>query len=190
MLWIVNILVSLLMAWFSTPGFQQTAQLIYKAEQLLPYERVQSFTSALDSLKPAPPSLGVPLLRARAQAYLQINSFDAAIDDITAAIQQVETPHALAALITLRGQAILYLYEWDNVLAEYNAAIRIAPDYPDVYFYRAVLYYSALNDRVPREDALADFETYLRLAPQGELAPQAEQYADLIRIELDTLNAP
>jgi tetratricopeptide (TPR) repeat protein len=95
----------------------------------------------------------------------------------------------VAALYTLRGQMWLLLYEWDRVLADYDTAIEIDPSYPDAYFYRGVLYYSVLQAGLAwREDALADFEHYLELAPDGDLAEQAQDYADAIRRELDVLN--
>lgn len=95
----------------------------------------------------------------------------------------------IAELYTLRGQMWLLLYEWDRVLEDYNTAIDLAPAYPDAYFYRGVLYYSVLQAGLTwREDALADFEYYLELAPDGTLLDQAQDYADTIRRELDALN--
>jgi tetratricopeptide (TPR) repeat protein len=196
MFWIVNTFFSLLMAWFSFPAVQQVAHTLYKAESLPPHSRILALTDTLTTLDANPSLLNLRtfVLRSRSEAYLQINDFDSAIEDLTQAIHQLDAqqahPRTIAAVMVLRGQAILYLYEWDNVLAEYNAALALAPDYAPAYFYRGILSYSALTDRIPREDALADFETYLLLSPNGTFANQAQQYADLIRIELDALNAP
>jgi tetratricopeptide (TPR) repeat protein len=74
-------------------------------------------------------------------------------------------------LYTLRGQMYLYLYEWDQVLADYNTAIELDPAYADAYYYRAVLYYT----RNELNLALADFQHYLDLAPDGDHAQQAAQ---------------
>ena len=83
----------------------------------------------------------------------------------------------------------LLLYEWDEVLDDYNRAMELDPTYPDAYFYRGVLYYSVLQAGLTwREEALADFEQYLALAPEGDLAEEARDYADTIRIELTAIN--
>src|SRR6185369_12412372 len=92
-------------------------------------------------------------------------------------------------LYTLRGQMYLYLYQWDNVLADYNQAIELDPTYPDAYFLRGVLYYSILQTGAEHyPDALADFQRYLELAPNGEHAAEAQKYTDQIQAQQDTLN--
>ena len=59
----------------------------------------------------------------------------------------------------------------------------------DAYFHRGVLYYSVLQTgQALREDALADFRRYLALAPDGEYAAQARDYAGRIEAELAALN--
>ena len=88
-----------------------------------------------------------------------------------------------------RGQLYLNLYEWDESLEDFNTAIALAPDYADAYFHRGVLYYSVLQTgQALREDALADFRHYLALAPDGEYAAQARDYAGRIEAELAALN--
>lgn len=128
-----------------------------------------------------------------AQLDALIFDYDLAISQMTTAIETAEShqfaPEALAELYTLRGQLKLLLYEWDNVLADYNHALEIAPDYADAYFYRGLLYYSALTDQIPREVALADFETYLVLAPDGLHAETAQQYITVIQAEMSALDS-
>ncbi|MBZ0300885.1 MAG: tetratricopeptide repeat protein [Anaerolineae bacterium] len=91
-------------------------------------------------------------------------------------------------LYILRGQMNLYLYEWDQSLADYNTAIELAPEDADAYFQRGVLYYSILQTgQELREEALADFKHYLELAPDGPYANQAQEYAVKIEAELAAL---
>jgi tetratricopeptide (TPR) repeat protein len=122
----------------------------------------------------------------RAQLYILISDYDSAITDMDAAITlDAKNP----ALYSLRGQIYLNLYEWDKSLDDFNRAIELAPEYADAYFQRGVLYYSILQTgQELREEALADFRHYLELAPDGEHAEQAREYAAKIEAELATLN--
>lgn len=127
----------------------------------------------------------------RAHQHALDSQADAAIAELDRAIEQAER-HALpsaerARLYALRGQMVLLLYEWDRVLEDYNAALELAPGYADAYFYRGILFYSAMPGGLNREDALADFEHYLQLEPDGPYAADATRYAESIRLELDAL---
>lgn len=130
----------------------------------------------------------------RAQFYALTFDYDAALADLNTALDLYYTtvsspfdvdPAILAPLYVQRGQIYLLLYEWDQVLNDYNTALQLDPDYADVYYYRGVLYYTV---RVDRANALADFEQYLALAPDGDLAAEASRLADQIRGELEALN--
>jgi tetratricopeptide (TPR) repeat protein len=132
-------------------------------------------------------------LAVRAQFHALNNDFDAALADINTALDlyydSVDSPFdvdpaILAPLFVQRGQIHLLLYEWDKVLEDYNTALQIDPDYADPYYYRGVLYYSV---RFERENAIPDFERYLELAPEGELAEKAQQYLTDIQAELEAL---
>lgn len=90
----------------------------------------------------------------------------------------------LAELYVILGETILLRYEWDRALNTFNTAIELAPDYADAYFYRGLTHYTLVN----REAALADFEHYLELAPEGIRAAEAQQSVESIRIELEALN--
>ncbi|MFN8373314.1 MAG: tetratricopeptide repeat protein [Anaerolineae bacterium] len=79
-------------------------------------------------------------------------------------------------LYVLRGNITLLIYEWDRVLADYNAAIELSPDYADAYFYRGILFYT----RAEYQPALDDFARYLELAPDGEHAADAATYIEEI----------
>lgn len=82
----------------------------------------------------------------------------------------------LADLYLLRGQHRLYLYEWDAVLADYNAALALEPAPPRAYYYRGLLYYTQ-NARQRAADDLARFLD-LETDPNSPLIPLAEQYLD------------
>jgi len=116
---------------------------------------------------------------------LQTNQFDEARALATIAVRlDPDDP----AHYTLRGQVSLALYEWDQALEDYNTALDRNATYAPAYFHRGVLYYSILQTGLTtREAALSDFETYLRIAPQGAYAQSATRYADSIRRELETL---
>jgi tetratricopeptide (TPR) repeat protein len=124
-------------------------------------------------------------LTSRAQLYALAERYDNAISDLNTAIQLTpDNPE----LYTLRGQMYLYLYEWDNVLADYNKAIELDPTYADAYFLRGVLYYSILQTGAEHyPDALADFQRYLQLAPDGDHAADAQKYADQIQAQQNSL---
>lgn len=122
----------------------------------------------------------------RAEFYALASRYDDAVTDLTAAIEiEPENPE----LYTMRGQMYLYLYEWDSVLADYNTAIELDPAYADAYFFRGILYYSILQTgQELRPEALADFQYYLELAPDGTHAAEAARYAATIQAELDALD--
>jgi tetratricopeptide (TPR) repeat protein len=107
--------------------------------------------------------------------------YDEAIADLTAAIEHA--PYD-PELYILRGQMYLYLYEWDRVLADYNAAIELDTAYADAYYYRGILYFTR-NEPVL---ALADFQRYRALAPDGDHAEQAARSIADIQTQQQALN--
>jgi tetratricopeptide (TPR) repeat protein len=132
-----------------------------------------------------------------ARIYTLTSKVDVGIADMNEAIQTATDPEIIykpssqfiASLYLLRGQMYLTLYEWDSALADYNKAIELDPDYADAYYERGVLYYSILQTGVElREDALADFQHYLELAPEGDKAEDATRYVEQIEKELEALN--
>lgn len=117
----------------------------------------------------------------RSQLHALNFDYDAALADMNAAIElNADNP----ALYVQRGQVYLLLYEWDRVMEDYSFALELDPEYADAYYYRGLLYYTTLVDR---QNALPDFERYLDLAPDGEHAEDAQNYADAIRAELKAL---
>lgn len=130
----------------------------------------------------------------RSQLHALAFQYDAAIADLDLAIQYClsssrVTPTYCARYYTRRGQSYLLLYEWDKVAADYNKALELDPTYADAYFYRGVLYYSILQTgQAMYNDALADFQHYLELAPNGEHAADATRYATDIQTQMNALN--
>jgi tetratricopeptide (TPR) repeat protein len=112
--------------------------------------------------------------------------FDEAIADMDAAIAlEPDSP----ALYVERGQRILLTYEWDRALADYNHALELEPNYADACYYRGILYASVPEGIDARRLALADFQRYLELAPDGQHSADAERYASEIRAQLDALGS-
>ncbi|MEO0598522.1 MAG: hypothetical protein AAF126_20610, partial [Chloroflexota bacterium] len=107
--------------------------------------------------------------------------------DMDVAIELAEnsdvTGLLLPELYTTRGEIVFLIYEWDRVEDNFNTAIELAPAYAPAYFQRGILFYTVAR----REDAQADFETYLELAPDGIYAEQATSYIESIEIELEAL---
>jgi tetratricopeptide (TPR) repeat protein len=127
----------------------------------------------------------VTVLTQHAQFYALNSNYDGAIHDLDAA---AELDPNNPKLHTLRGQMYLALYEWDEALADFNAAIELRSNYADAFFQRGVLYYSILQTGVEmRPNALADFQHYLKLAPEGEYAERAGEYIENIQTELAAL---
>jgi tetratricopeptide (TPR) repeat protein len=130
----------------------------------------------------------------RSQLRALAFQYDKAISDLDLALQYcLDSIHVTdsycARYYTLRGQTYLLLYEWDKVAADYNQAIELDPTYADAYFYRGVLYYSILQTgQAMYTDALADFQRYLELAPNGEHADEATRYVTDIQTQINALN--
>jgi tetratricopeptide (TPR) repeat protein len=124
-----------------------------------------------------------PLTR-RSQFYALAFHFDEAIADMDAAIEiEPDNPY----LYVERGQRILLLYEWDRAIADYNYVLELYPDYADAYYYRGVLLASAPEGFDARAEAIADFQHYLELNPNGAHAEDAQRYLTQIQSQLDSL---
>jgi len=146
-------------------------------------ETIKGFNSGWNAY----PSKQAAARKSRAQLYALAERYNDAIADLTTAIDL--PPLDTSDLYTLRGQMYLALYEWDSALADYNTAIELDPSYADAYYQRGVLYYSILQTGVElRADALADFQHYLELAPDGYHAAEAARYVEQIAAELAALN--
>lgn len=124
--------------------------------------------------------------RLRSHLNTQLFRYDDAIADMDAAIAlDPDNP----ALYVERGQRIILLYEWDRALADYNRALELDPLYADAYYFRGILYASVPEGIDARQLALADFQRYLDLAPDGQHTDDAARYRAEIQAQLDALDA-
>lgn len=123
----------------------------------------------------------------RARIYALLFDYDNAIADINTAISWEQnfqnSPSILTYLYTIRGEIIFLIYEWDRVEDNFDMAIELDPTYAPAYFQRGVLFYTMTR----REDALVDFETYLKLEPDGIYAEDAQAHIESIQIEIEVL---
>lgn len=146
---------------------------------------IEIFDEAL--LNSSQPSYRISLLSRRAQLYALSLDYDSAIIDIDEAVNLAEENkldnETLAELYTIRGEIIFLIYEWDRVEDNFNMAIELNSDYSRAYFQRGVLFYTMAR----RDDALADFQTYLDLDENGIYTEEAQSYIESIEIELEAL---
>jgi lipoprotein NlpI len=154
-------------------------------------EAIQALTDFLDGFEAShSPKSRINGLVKRSQIYALAFEFSEAVEDLDEAIEITQKldqsefgDSQLAKLYFERAQRILLTYEWDDVLADYNTALELDPDYAEAYYHRGVLFYT----QGPREEALPDFERYLELEPAGEWATEAADYIESIEIELEAL---
>lgn len=66
----------------------------------------------------------------------------------------------------------------DEALERVDAAIALDPEFPDARFFRGMILLRGMNDPTA---AVAEFDRYLELAPDGPLADQVRQVADEAR---------
>lgn len=110
---------------------------------------------------------------------------DQTIDQMSAAIELApDNPE----LYLLRGQVYLSLYEWDKALADYDQALELKDDYAEAYFGRGLVYISILQTGTENYPlALADFQRYLELAPEGDHAEEALRYIEQLQAQNQAL---
>jgi tetratricopeptide (TPR) repeat protein len=149
-------------------------------------EAFEQLTQAIDNFSNNDDSYVIHPLTRRSQLYALAFRFDEAVADMDAAIElDPDNP----TLYIERGQRLLLLYEWDRALADYNRAIELDPNYADAYYYRGVLYASVPEGFDARVEAIADFQHYLELNPNGAHAQDAQRYLSQIQSQLDSLEA-
>jgi tetratricopeptide (TPR) repeat protein len=70
-----------------------------------------------------------------------------------------------------------------QALAGFNKAIEVGPDYPDTYYFRAVLFSESMGGLA---SAQADLQTYLAKAPDGDWATMARELLDRVTKALES----
>lgn len=140
----------------------------------------------LASRRPADPEA----LYARALAHVRAFEYEDALGAAQDALDIVTAggypPDYVAKFHLLRGQMWLAVYEWDAALADYDAAVALAPTYPEAYYLRGNLF--AIRDEI--ELALADFAQVAALDPNGRYAADARAAITDLERQREALNAP
>jgi tetratricopeptide (TPR) repeat protein len=66
----------------------------------------------------------------------------------------------------------------DQAITEYQAAVKLRPDYAEAHFNLALSYHTkaklGTDDKVLYRKAVAEYKLYLKYSPQGELAAKAK----------------
>ena len=100
----------------------------------------------------------------RADTYVQLQNYEAAIADYTRALEII--PNYRAGLVA-RAIARMWLYDWANAVVDFSAAIKQgARDQWTAWAHRGRGISLAALGR--REEAIADYQAYLELAPQAD----------------------
>lgn len=136
------------------------------------------------------PTTDPEALAAQARAYVQDFQYEDALRTAQDALDIVRDglypPEYVAKFHLLRGQTWLVVYEWDAALRDYNAAIELAPAYPEGYYLRGNLF--AIRSEV--DLAINDFARAVELDPTGIYADDARDAIDVLESQRDALNAP
>jgi tetratricopeptide (TPR) repeat protein len=76
----------------------------------------------------------------------------------------------------------------DQAIAEYEKAVQLRPDYAEAHFNLALSYHTkaklGTDDKALYKKALAEYKTYLKFSPQGELAAKARQNIKAVEARL------
>lgn len=76
----------------------------------------------------------------------------------------------------------------DQAIAEYERAVKLKPDYPEAHFNLALSYHTkaklGTDDKLLYRKALAEYKTYLKYSPQGDLASKAKQNIKVVEARL------
>lgn len=83
----------------------------------------------------------------------------------------------------------MLLYKWDRALADFNYVINQNSTYADAYYFRGVLYASVPEGVEARQLAIADFQRYLELAPDGQHAGSAAENIASLQAQLDAIDS-
>jgi tetratricopeptide (TPR) repeat protein len=159
----------------------------------------------------------VPFALNLAWIDLQKGNQDEAFERLETVFNQFEDAPTPERTALLSGRARLYglNFQYDEAIADVDAAITLEPENPELYVLRGQMvmllyewdrvlenYNTALEldpdyadayffrgilyySVLERENALADFEYYLTIVPEGGYSEEAARYAESIRVELE-----
>jgi tetratricopeptide (TPR) repeat protein len=131
------------------------------------------------------PTFNDPYLQ-RAQSYIQLKNNDGALVDLNHLIKMTSVDAATKSqAYTARAEISINQADISSALADFSAAIRLAPDSPLAYFERGQIYIS----QAEYDKALKDMNQVVSIRPDipdtyyylGVLNNQAKQYADAIK---------
>lgn len=126
----------------------------------------------------------------RAQSYLQLQNYDAALVDLNHLIKMnLIDPQIKGSAYTTRGDLYRIQENYSAAIADYSTAIRLAPDAPTAYYGRGIIYY-VQNEY---EKSFKDMTQLASIAPDvpttyyflGLLNNQLKHYADAVK-QFDT----
>lgn len=127
------------------------------------------------------------LLSYRASLHALRFEYDLAVLDLQTALQQATTiaqsTFLQAKLHKQLGDTLLLLYEWDQVLEQYNTALDLSPSFAEAYWARGMLYYT----KGILQNAKEDFNQYLLLSPTGYYSVTAQRALEEIEHLLEGL---
>lgn len=131
------------------------------------------------------PTFTDPYLQ-RAQSYLALKNYDAALVDLNHLIKiPMLDPKVKGSAYTSRGDLYRIQSNFEAALADYSAAIRLTPDDPTAYYGRGIIYF--VQDEY--EKAHKDMTQLASIAPDvpttyyflGLLNNQLKKYPDAVK---------
>ncbi len=135
------------------------------------------------------PTFTDPYLQ-RAQSYIELKNYDAALVDLNHLIKiPMLDPKVKGSAYTTRADLYRMQSDFDAAIADYSAAIRLSPDDPNAYYGRGVIYF-VQNEY---EKAYKDMTQLASIAPDvsttyyflGLLNNQLKKYGDAVK-QFDT----
>ncbi len=83
----------------------------------------------------------------RGMAYIELGSYQSAIQDYNQALLFTTDPNSLAKISDKAGVAYAHLGQYKKAIDGFNKAISLKPDYPDAYNNRGIVYFLQDNKK-------------------------------------------
>jgi tetratricopeptide (TPR) repeat protein len=119
------------------------------------------------------------VLAGRGEAYLEMADYQAALSDLTEALDYARDVDEQAAMLTHRSAAYAALGQYEEAIADLTVAHRLAPT-PLLLYQRGILNQQAGHDQA----AAADLAAFLENADLDETAPAILEDAQVRLTEL------